>query len=69
MSLLVGAEGGWAYTFGAAPTTKTTLSVAMDDIGAAYRTHTTEQIDAICAAFADLRADAGIVAAELGTGT
>jgi hypothetical protein len=39
-----GGEGGWAYTYGAAPYTKTTISLAVDDIGASYRTHTTEQV-------------------------
>ena len=48
------------------PATPDGVSLIRCSVSAA---HTTEQIDAICAAFADLRADAGIAAAELGTGT
>ena len=48
------------------PATPDGVSLIRCSVSAA---HSTEQIDAICAAFADLRADAGIVAAELGTGT
>ena len=48
------------------PATPDGVSLIRCSVSAA---HTTEQIDAVCAAFADLRADAGIVAAELGTGT
>ena len=48
------------------PATPNGVSLIRCSVSAA---HTSEQIDAVCAAFADLRADAGIVAAELGTGT
>ena len=48
------------------PATPDGVSLIRCSVSAA---HSTEQIDAICAAFADLRADAGIVAAELGIGT
>jgi len=48
------------------PATPNGVSLIRCSVSAA---HTGEQIDAICAAFAALRADAGIVAAELGTGT
>ena len=47
------------------PATPNGVSLIRCSVSAA---HTAEQIDAVCAAFADLRSAAGIVAAELGTG-
>lgn len=47
------------------PATPDGVSLIRCSVSAA---HTPEQIDAVCAAFADLRASAGIVAAECGTG-
>jgi hypothetical protein len=38
-----GAEGGWAYTYGTAPTSTTKLHLAIDDVGAS-RAHTNEQV-------------------------
>jgi hypothetical protein len=39
-----GYEGGWAYTYGAAPASTTRLDLAVDDVGASGRAHTTEQV-------------------------
>jgi len=47
------------------PATPNGVSLIRCSVSAA---HSSEQIDAVCRAFSDLRSAAGIVAAELGTG-
>ena len=41
-----GGNGGWSYTYGAAPITATTLDLAVDEdqVGDSERSHTTEQV-------------------------
>lgn len=41
-----GANGGWSYTYGASPTTATTLDLACDEdqVGDSERNHTAEQV-------------------------